>query len=440
MTIETAWPELAGAVVGLLFLVAAGYCGRRRRLVQDTPTSKCQGVFIGLVEVKGTAESEAPLRGYLSGTVCVLYSWEVQEHWSRTVTETYRDSKGNTRTRTRHESGWKTVASGGEQLPFYLQDDTGVVLIRPEGATLEPITVFDHTCGPGDPLYYGKGPGGAVANSDHRRRFTEKAVPLHAPLYIIGQSRLREDVVAAEIAASPNAGMFLISTRSEEQVSASYGRFYWLWVVLGMAAAVGGVALMGHLAGLTPPSLVPHFTVAVSGFLAVWGFAWLWMVYNSLIGLRQRVRQAWAQVDIQLKRRTDLIPRLVETVKGIRGHEQVVQEMLAALRAQLDATPQGKLGPDYTGCTGAVQSVVEQYPDLTANVNFADLQKNLIDTEQRIALARAYFNDIATFYNIRLERVPDRWVAAIAAMKAAPLMTAGEFERAPVQVSFAAAP
>ncbi len=174
--------------------------GRRRRLVENLPTSKTTGVFIGLVELKGTAESASPLTSYLAEQPCVEYQWSVEEHWSRTVTETYTDSDGKTQTRTRHESGWTTVASGGEMIPFYLQDDCGVILVRPEGAKLEPAAMFDETVGRGDPLYYAKGPAGAVADSDHRRRFVERGIPLHAMLYVMGQARERQDVVAPEIA------------------------------------------------------------------------------------------------------------------------------------------------------------------------------------------------------------------------------------------------
>jgi hypothetical protein len=78
------------------------------------------------------------------------------------------------------------VAEGGETIPFYLQDDCGVVLVRPEGAKIEPATIFDQTCGLADQIYYGKGPPEAVANSDFRRRFTETAVALHANLYVMG--------------------------------------------------------------------------------------------------------------------------------------------------------------------------------------------------------------------------------------------------------------
>ncbi len=89
-------------------------CLKRKRLIDDLPTSKAHGVFIGLTELKGTAESEAPLTSYLAGMRCVWYAWDVKEHWSRTVTETYTDSHGRTQIRTRRESGWEVVARGGE--------------------------------------------------------------------------------------------------------------------------------------------------------------------------------------------------------------------------------------------------------------------------------------------------------------------------------------
>lgn len=194
---------LIGCLLGLACLVAAFRAGRRRRLVENLPTSKTTGVFIGLVELKGSAESSHPLTSRLAEQPCVVYEWSVDEHWSRTVTETYTDKDGKTHTRTRHESGWTTVANGGEAIPFYLQDDCGVVLVRPQGAKVEPRGMFDETCGPGDPLYYGKGPAHAVANSDHRRRFCERGIPQHAMLYVLGQAREREDIVARRSLAIP---------------------------------------------------------------------------------------------------------------------------------------------------------------------------------------------------------------------------------------------
>ncbi len=425
---------LIGLLLGLLCLAGAFRAGRRRRLVDNLPTSKTTGVFIGLVELKGTAESAGPLTSYLAGQPCVQYHWSVEEHWSRTVTETYTDSEGKTQTRTRQESGWTTVADGGEMIPFFLQDDCGVILVRPEGAKLEPAGLFDETCGRGDPLYYGKGPAMAVGDSDHRRRFVERGIPRHAMLYVMGQARERQDVVAPEIAHDREAPIFLISTRSEEQVSSGMKWGQWGWTFLGLALLVGSLVGRDAVLGVEPRSRLPMYAVAALGFVAVAALAWIWMVFNSLVDLRQRVRRAWSLVDIQLQRRHDLLPNLVELVKGYRDYEQQLQTELATLRSQLSATPPGVNGPDYSAVNKTTIAIAERYPELKANANFAALQKSLIDTEQRIALARGYFNDIATHYNTRLEIVPERYVAGLAAMKPQALMEANDFERAPVKV------
>jgi hypothetical protein len=429
-------PALGGvlALVALLFGLRAG---KRQRLVDNLPTSKTTGVFIGLVELKGTAEAERPLISYLTQSRCVYFRWQIEESWSRTVTETYTDSAGKTQTRTRTESGWTTVASGGEEMPFYLQDDCGVIRVQPAGAKLEPQTVMRHTCGRGDPLYYGKGPAMAVRDSDHRRRFVEYAISLHAPLFVVGQARERQDVVAAEIAADRRVRLFLISTRTERQVSRGFRLGFRLLGVLGLALAIGGFVVGDAAANRDAATDVPLFAVAGFGFLLAWLVGWVWMVYNSLIELRQRVRQGWANVDVQLKRRSDLIPNLVTILTGLRDYERTVQTELATLRAQLQATPPGESGPDPAGCLPLVRAVGEAYPELKANESFLNLQRQLADTEQRVALARSYFNDIATFYNTRLQVVPDRFVAAMGGLQPQALMAAADFERAPVQVTFA---
>jgi len=426
-----------GGVLALVCLVFALRSGKRKRLVDNLPTSKTTGVFIGLVELKGTAEAGQPLSSYLASQPCVHYQWRVEEHWSRTVTETDTDSDGKTRTRTRHESGWKTAAEGSETIPFYLQDDSGVILVRPEGAKIEPATIFDETCGASNPLYYGKGPPEAVADSDFRRRFTETAVGLHAELYVMGQSRERQDVVAPEIAQDPAAPMFLISTRTEQQISSGFRWGFWGLSFLGLLLCVAGFFAKDKMADVDPAANITTYVVAATAYLLAAGLAWVWMVYNSLIDLRQRVRQAWSQVDVQLKRRHDLIPSLVETVKGLRDYEQNLQTELAELRSQMEATPPGVEGPDHRACGNILMAIQERYPELKAQESFANLQKNLIDTEQRIALARGYFNDIATFYNTRLEVVPDRFIAALGGLKPQPLMAANDFERAPIEVKLA---
>jgi len=423
-----------GLLLGILGILLGLRAARRQRLVDDLPTSKTSGVFIGLVEVKGTAESERPLQSYLAGLPCVHYAWGVDERWSRTVTETYTDSEGHTQTRMRQESGWTTVANGGETQMFYLQDDCGVVLIRPEGAKIEPATIFERTCGAFDPLYYGKGPAGAVANSDGVRRFHEVAISLHQQLFLVGQARERQDLVAAEIAADKSAPMFLISVRSEKQISRGFGGAFWGWEIAGLLFCVAGFFAHDAALGLDPGRRWWIYSAAAAGYLAVYTLGWVGMVYNSMIDLRQRMRQGWSQVDVQLRRRHDLIPNLVNLVQGYRDYEKNLQTELAALRSESAATPPGVSGPDYRAMTQTVALIAERYPELNANETFGRLRENLVDTEQRIALARGYFNEIATFYNTRLEQVPDRYVAALARMKIQPLMEANEFERAPVKV------
>lgn len=424
-----------GALLGLLTLAGAFRAGRRRRLVEDLPVSKTTGVFLGTVVIEGTAESAQPLTSHLAQQPCVQYQWTVEEAWSRTVTETSTDSEGKTETRTRQESGWTTVADGGEMVPFYLQDDCGVILVHPEGATIEPKTLFSETCGRGDPLYFGQGPATAVADSDGRRRFIERGILHHATLYLVGHARERQDVVAAEIAHDSHASMFLISTRTREQVTSGMKWATRGWTLLGLVLTVGSVVLCDAILKRLCQPRLPVYAAVAGGYVAVAMLAWVWMVFNNLVELRQRVRQAWSLIDVELKRRQDLIPNLVVMVKGYRNYEAQLQGELARLRGELSATPPGVAGPDYAAVVPTAIAIAERYPDLKANASFAALQKSLVDTEQRIALARGYFNDIATHYDTRLEIVPERFVAALAAMKPQSLMAANDFERAPVTVN-----
>jgi hypothetical protein len=121
-------------------------------------------------------------------------------------------------------------------------------------------------------------------------------------------------------------------------------------------------------------------------------------------------------------------------VQGYRDYESTVQKEVASLRSQLEATMPGQAGPDPAALVPTLRAITERYPDLKASESFLKLQKSLSETEQRIALARAYFNEIATGYNICLEVVPDRFLASVAGLKLQPLFAAADFERAAVTV------
>jgi len=419
---------------GLIALLASGGClllalnaGRKRRLLDDTPISKALGVFVGEVEVEGVCVRRDPFISYLAEKPCVVYRWSVDEHWRRARQETYTDDKGRTRTRTVIDTGSDTVASGGETGGFYIQDDTGYVWVNPEGADMDTLTMFDRDVDESDPLYYDKGPSDAVEGSTGERSFTEHGLVIGTPLFVRGRASERPDIVAAQIKHEDKADMFIITTRKAHEVSEGKASAFVLWNVFGALLAGGFGAML--MAGARPEVAPFGLLLGVILYLIALGFGWVWMVFNSIVGLRNRVRQAQSLIDIQLKRRADLIPPLVACVQGFRAHEASVQTLVAALRSQASGARTSALAP-------MLIAVAERYPDLRAQESFDELRKNLVETEDRIALARAYCNNIATFYNTRLERVPDRYVADILKMQPEPLFQAEGFERQAQKIAF----
>ena len=142
-------------------------------------------------------------------------------------------------------------------------------------------------------------------------------------------------------------------------------------------------------------------------------------MYNSLVRLRNRVRNAWAQIDVQLKRRHDLIPNLVETVKGYAGHEKETLENVIKARSQAvqaggsGVGAQGRAEQALSGALGRLMVVVEQYPDLKANQNFLGLQEELTSTENKIGFSRQAYNDQVMRYNTKIQSVPSNIVAGM---------------------------
>ena len=140
-------------------------------------------------------------------------------------------------------------------------------------------------------------------------------------------------------------------------------------------------------------------------------------LYNNLVKLRNMVDNAWAQIDVQLQRRLDLIPNLVETVKGYASHERgTLDEVTEARAAVANAgTPAGKMEADnmLTGALKSLFAVAEAYPDLKANQNFLELQAQLEGTENRIAVARTRFNDATRQYNVTIRRFPANLIAGM---------------------------
>jgi LemA protein len=139
------------------------------------------------------------------------------------------------------------------------------------------------------------------------------------------------------------------------------------------------------------------------------------VIYNGLVTLKNRVKNSWAQIDVQLKRRYDLIPNLVETVKGYAKHEKSVFENVTKARAAaINASGVGEQAKAENMLTGALKSlfaVAENYPDLKASQNFMMLQEELSGTENKIAYARQFYNDSVMIYNIRIQKIPYNIIA-----------------------------
>lgn len=164
-------------------------------------------------------------------------------------------------------------------------------------------------------------------------------------------------------------------------------------------------------------------------------------VYNNLVKSRQKVKNAWSQIDVQLQRRFDLIPNLVECVKGYMSHEADVLEKVSALRSSWanakTVDEKSNLDNQLSGVLKTIMAVSENYPDLKANQNFSSLQSSLGETENKISFARQFYNDTVTMYNTKLEVFPDNIVASMFNFKAEPLFNVDSPEaRQNVKVDF----
>lgn len=168
---------------------------------------------------------------------------------------------------------------------------------------------------------------------------------------------------------------------------------------------------------------------------------WLWSAYNGLVRLKNQTDEAWSDIDVQLKRRYDLIPNLVETVKGYATHErQAFENVTRARSAAMGAsTPEAK-GQAENVLSGALKSIfalAEAYPDLKANQNFAKLQDELSDTENKIQAARRFYNGNVRDLNIRIESFPTNMFAkSLGFGKREFFEVDNETEKAPVKVQF----
>lgn len=164
------------------------------------------------------------------------------------------------------------------------------------------------------------------------------------------------------------------------------------------------------------------------------------VTYNSLVTLRNRVREAWSQIDVQLKRRSSLIPNLIEAVKGYAKHEKTVLENVTKARSALmGAKNPGEKAAANDILSGALKSLfalAENYPNLKASENFKQLQEELSDTETKVAAARQFYNTNVLDLNNNLETVPTRWIGQMFGFQKEEFFKASEEEKKDIKVGF----
>lgn len=167
---------------------------------------------------------------------------------------------------------------------------------------------------------------------------------------------------------------------------------------------------------------------------------WLIFDYNSLVRLKNRTKEAWSDIDVQLKRRYDLIPNLVETVKGYAAHERelfekVTQARTSAMGAK-GAHEKAKAENMLSETLKSLFAVAENYPDLKASVNFLELQRELSDTENKIQAARRFYNTNVRDLNIKIESFPTNMIVSLFSFKQMELFETEESMKEPIKVNF----
>lgn len=162
--------------------------------------------------------------------------------------------------------------------------------------------------------------------------------------------------------------------------------------------------------------------------------------YNGLVKSRMQTKEAWSQIDVQLKRRNDLLPNLIETVKGYAKYEGSTLEKVAELRNQVAAATSPaaamRASDELTRQVSGIFAVAESYPDLKASANFSQLQEELTNTENKIAYSRQLYNSVTSNYNVKLETFPSNVIAKMFSFKSAEFLETPEEEKAVPKVDF----
>lgn len=373
---KTAWILFGIGVVGAVVL--AGYGFRRiivKRWIENIPTVKTRGVVYGMNEVKGEAVIPADtevLKGPVSGQPCCYYRYIIRE-----------------RRRRNRKTEWVTIKDEIRHVPFLCRDSEGDIPIDAAGADVILQTRQKRRSG--------------------RQQHIEYRVPMDAELYVLGSACIDPHTHdRLIIAGSDDKSLpFLISDYSDRELIARKASAGFLALNVGFSfMLLASFALGGMWRGFDPATYMLA-TVAPLIYLILFMIA---LTYNDLVYLRRRCEAMWANIDVALKKRFDLIPQLQAAAKGYLKHEQGLQEQLTQLRTQYQSPPPEQAGPMMAEEALLLQQVMgsmENYPDLKGDTVMADLFTRIRDLEDEVALMREGYNHAVEVYDTRLEHFPE---------------------------------
>ncbi len=373
------WAGLLG-LLGLVLSAVFAKLGFSRikvkRLIEDLPTSRSAGVAYGLAELVGTVEAvpgEPDLEGPLTQRPCVWFRYLVQER---------RGSGKNAR--------WVTLEDRSSDRRFCIRDSEGVFPVIPAEAE---IIVNDVT-----------------VRREGRIRRSEYVFAPGTELYALGSAEIDPQTQSTLVLQrGPKELPYILTDISERELMVRKARTGFILLNVSVnggnamaLATMGGMGAM-HGLGFLTASLVP---VAYLGlFLAI-------LMYNNLITLRLRVRRAWANIQVSLAKRSELVPNLEQVLKAYMGHERGLQQNLAEMRSlsgQYNPDPQiaGQLMVLEQALLGRMSMLREAYPELKANTVVTQLMRQIVALENEVALMREGYNNSVERYNTRRLQVPE---------------------------------
>ena len=378
--IDGAWVllvALGAGIVSVLFSWLGFRQVRFKRWIENLPTSKSRGVVYGLTEIAGAIglpRGTAPLRGPISNEPCVLYRYKVQER---------RGSGKNAR--------WVTIEEKNRDLLFVGKDEEGEISINPEGAEI----LSRHSS----------------SRREGRRRHTESRLEVGDQLYALGHAGIEPVEGASLQIMKPEPGLpFLLSNYSEREVMLKKARRGMIWLNLAFILLLLGALLLFGKAGALEPTDYLMAALIAPIYMAV---IVLILHYNDLVFLRERVDRAWANIQVSLQKRADLIPNLEKVAKQYFAHEKDLHTAIAAMREKYSggALPLVGGASDFLQAEQIVgekfMGLREAYPELQGQKQTARLMASLIDNENEVTLMRAGFNDAVETYNTRIQSFPD---------------------------------